>query len=286
MQFNFQPSQAPSPFSPRIKFRSAIAQSEATFRRLLEDANYLIWSSQLDSTLTYLSPQFKVMFGYDIDAWLGRSFMPLVHPEDVSRLDAFLWEVVETGEQCIGAVFRHRRRDGRWSWVSSNFSLVRDTDGNAVGLQGVLRDISNRKSGEATKPVEDRPLRTTDLLFEQFFQKSADAMLLLEKDRLIDCNWAAVQMLRCQSKAELLALLAANLLAAKLTPEFQPDGQLSSQKAKEMMTIALCQGSYRFEWTYQRMTGEPVQLEVLFTPLEFDQRSLLHVTWRQMGDRV
>lgn len=44
---------------------------------------------------------------------------------------------------------------------------------------------------------------------------------------------------------------------AQLSPEYQPDGLLSQQKAEHMMTIAQARGSHRFEWTHLRGDGTP-----------------------------
>ena len=37
-----------------------------------------------------------------------------------------------------------------------------------------------------------------------------------------------------------------------LSPTYQPDGQLSAQKARAMADIALREGSHFFEWTHKR----------------------------------
>ncbi|MDR2168089.1 MAG: response regulator [Clostridiales bacterium] len=48
----------------------------------------------------------------------------------------------------------------------------------------------------------------------------------------------------------------------EITPEFQPDGAISAQKGMEFTQQALEEGSLRFEWMYQTLTGEPIPTEV------------------------
>jgi hypothetical protein len=40
-----------------------------------------------------------------------------------------------------------------------------------------------------------------------------------------------------------------------LSPEVQPEGRPSAEKAKEMIETALREGAHFFEWTHQRRNG-------------------------------
>ncbi|OPY77943.1 MAG: hypothetical protein A4E65_02530 [Syntrophorhabdus sp. PtaU1.Bin153] len=62
------------------------------------------------------------------------------------------------------------------------------------------------------------------------FEKSPDPVLLLYGDRYIDCNDAAVRIMGCSSKRELIGLHP-----SQTSPERQPDGQYSEAKEKELV---------------------------------------------------
>src|SRR5215813_7777334 len=83
------------------------------------------------------------------------------------------------------------------------------------------------------------------------FERSPDAILLLDDGVFIDCNQAAVDMLRAAGKDELLSLSPSDLL-----PTNQPDGTSSSTKAEQMIALALERGSHRFEWLANRRNGD------------------------------
>ena len=51
----------------------------------------------------------------------------------------------------------------------------------------------------------------------------------------------------------------------KLSPERQPDGRLSSEKAGEMIEKAMCEGSHFFEWTHRRLQGDEFSATVLLS---------------------
>jgi PAS domain S-box-containing protein len=116
--------------------------------------------------------------------------------------------------------------------------------------------------------------------YRELFERSADAILIIDGDTFIDCNEATVRMLRYRNRAELL-----QTHPSELSPEFQPDGRPSFEKANEMITLAFEQGSHRFEWDHVRADGEVFPVEVLLTAVPEGSRSILHVVWRDITDR-
>jgi PAS domain S-box-containing protein len=116
--------------------------------------------------------------------------------------------------------------------------------------------------------------------YQELFERSADANLIIVGERFVDCNTATVKMLGYKDKQELL-----NTHPSQLSPELQPDGQLSYVKANEMMSIAFDKGSHRFEWNHMRADGEIFPVEVLLTAIPENTEKTLHVVWRDITDR-
>ena len=117
-------------------------------------------------------------------------------------------------------------------------------------------------------------------IFRSLFEKSADAILLLEGGIFTDCNEATVKMMRARNKAEFLSLHP-----SLLSPEFQPDGRPSGEKADEMIRATLERGSNRFEWMHRRVDGEDFPVEVLLTPIAIGDRQVIHTVWREIIER-
>jgi signal transduction histidine kinase/CheY-like chemotaxis protein len=55
----------------------------------------------------------------------------------------------------------------------------------------------------------------------------------------------------------------------ELSPEYQPDGRLSSEKALEFVNKAFQEGYCRFEWTHQKLNGEQLPSEVTLIRIEY-----------------
>lgn len=115
--------------------------------------------------------------------------------------------------------------------------------------------------------------------FRVLFEYSSDAHLIFDERGIIDCNNAAVTMLRCEDKAQVL-----NLHPALLSPEYQPDGRSSLEKSVEMDSLARIHGHHRFEWMHRRLTGEDFPVEVTLTPVLLSSGPALLVVWHELTE--
>ena len=116
--------------------------------------------------------------------------------------------------------------------------------------------------------------------YRALFEKSADAILIIEDGKFVDCNQATVEMLRYSDKEQLL-----RTHPSALSPATQPDGRDSYEKAEELIKLAFEKGNLRFEWDHVRADGEVFPAEVLLTVIPHGERQLLHVVWRDITER-
>jgi PAS domain S-box-containing protein len=135
------------------------------------------------------------------------------------------------------------------------------------------------KSSAKTDETRD-PTRVMRDRYQELFERSRDAILIIEGDTFVECNQAAVEMLRCSDRSEVLATHP-----SQLSPPTQPDGRDSFEKANEMIAIARERGSHRFEWNHIRRDGEVFPVEVLLTPVDSGELATLHVVWRDLSER-
>ncbi len=78
----------------------------------------------------------------------------------------------------------------------------------------------------------------------------------------VECNEAATQLFGLQNKQEYLDRFF------ELSPEIQPDGRPSSEKAAENIHKAFTEGRAVFEWMHQKLDGTPVPAEITLVRVE------------------
>ncbi len=117
--------------------------------------------------------------------------------------------------------------------------------------------------------------------YKELFDRSANAISVVIDDKFVDCNAANLKMLGYSHKQELL-----NKHPSDLSPEKQPDGRLSYEKANELLEVAYKKGSLRFEWNLKKADGTIFPVEVLLTVIPNKSKKTLYAVWRDITGQV
>ncbi|MDB5271342.1 MAG: hypothetical protein JWP58_4382 [Hymenobacter sp.] len=121
-------------------------------------------------------------------------------------------------------------------------------------------------------------LAASEARFRKLFSESYTAAVLLQGYQVVDCNAAALRLLGTTDRQ-----LLVGQPAWAHAPEWQPDGRRTSDLFHEIMAEALRNGSKRCEVLVQRLTGEPVWIEAVFTPIELEGATpVVHILWRDI----
>ena len=129
----------------------ALADSEHRYRRLADTAPDMICESQLDGTITYVSPACLAITGFAADELVGRSSFSLMRPEDAARmLDMCRTVMMSKGTVAPWPVeFLGIHKAGHEIWMESKPTPVIDpATGRITGLIDIIRDVSERKTLE------------------------------------------------------------------------------------------------------------------------------------------
>lgn len=113
--------------------------------------------------------------------------------------------------------------------------------------------------------------------FRRTFQHSAQATAVIQNGVFTEANPAALSMLGYDGLPGFTGLRP-----DEISPEFQPDGMRSSEKAALKIAEALEQGGAKFDWEHLRADGTPVLIEVLLTAVVDGDRIDVFTLWNDI----
>lgn len=140
------------------KSRAELLVTQNEFRLLAENAVDVIYHYQLFPVrnLKYISPSVRTITGYSPenyyadDAFVWR----LIHPDDRSLLAGFIENLQISVEAPL--TLRLQTKDERTIWVEQKCLPIYDETGQLIELEGIIRDITERKNLEQLSSSFDR----------------------------------------------------------------------------------------------------------------------------------
>ena len=130
----------------RIRIETRLAKLEERTNLSQAAANDGLWDFDVESNEVYFSPRWKSMLGYaDEDMRGSPDWRSLVHPDDLSRVQAAIRDHVAGKTTIFESTHRMRHRNGEWRWVVSRATARVDKHGRLLRLVGVELDVTERK---------------------------------------------------------------------------------------------------------------------------------------------
>ena len=125
----------------------ALLQSTARFDSLIRNALDIITIIDVDGTITYESPAFERVFGYEPNELDGTNAFGLVHPDDLPAVYAAFLNTLDNPAVTPTVEFRFRHKDGSWRWLEAiGTNLLADPA--VVGIVVNSRDVTERRGAE------------------------------------------------------------------------------------------------------------------------------------------
>jgi PAS domain S-box-containing protein len=141
-----------------------VQASEKKYRQITENMLDIVWTTDMNFNLTFLSPSAEKLYGESIEMQMSRPMSDKFSPNSMRELLAlFALEMEKEKDptsdknRTLKVEVEHYRADKSIFWAEMNMSILRDKNGYPVGIQGLTQDISERRHAEnALRESEER----------------------------------------------------------------------------------------------------------------------------------
>ncbi|MFO0944898.1 MAG: PAS domain S-box protein [Planctomycetota bacterium] len=139
----------------RVQVEEALRASQARYQELFENANDIVYTHDLQGRFTSLNKAGEEVTGYRREELLGNSIDQLVVPEDLTRAKEMIQKKIDAN---VSTVYELEiiAKDGRRVPLEVSTRIIYQND-RPVGIQGIARDISDRRRAEEERQrLEER----------------------------------------------------------------------------------------------------------------------------------
>ena len=216
-----------------------------------------------DFKYTFVSEGCLALTGYTAEELMSGAinFFDMVHPEDVHPVEKLVRKTIALGLP-FENTYRIIAKDGTVKWIWERSRVIEfNPDGTPHLLEGFDTDVTEQRRLEATEQERKRVKAMLDTI-------PLICNLWDKNHRLIDCNETALNLFEI-GKEEYLSRFF------ELAPEFQPDGQRTTDKARHLIETAFREGKCICEWMNQKSDGTLIPVEVTLTRVAYGDEEVV-----------
>ena len=190
-----------------------LKESEERYRLIVENAGAVVWTTDMNLNLTYVSPNSPKILGYTVEEAISLPINTRLTDQSMAKITNILKDEFKIEAKKVKDLDRSRtfeteqiHKNSSIIPVEITITFLRDDNGNATGILGVSRDISERKLAE-------QMLKDSELRFRELYEEAPNGYFSIRTDgKIIRCNKAVTNLLG-YSNEELLEMSVFDLYA-------------------------------------------------------------------------
>jgi len=243
----------------RKQLEEALRRSKERYRDLFENANDIIYTHDLQGNFTSINNAARNILGYTLEEAVFMNISQIVAPEYLELVRSKILEKLDGKWASAPYEIQVISKDGRRVWLEVSTRLIFE-GGRSVEVQGIARDITERKRAEGA-------LQESALRFRKIFEDAPIGMAIVGPDyRLIKVNKALCHMLG-YAEDELIELTFANITHPD---DVENDLHLAEQVFRGEIT------SYKLEKRYIKKNQEILWADLTATVIRDQDGNMLY----------
>ena len=218
---------------------------------IVQSSPNFISYNKLSGECVYVNPAATTLTGYSNDE-LMKDYIQVMFGENGKQILSGVLDGLHK-HGLVKYEYESKLKDGRIRTFAATSFLI-ENDAFAT----IASDITKAKLIQEALIQQDK---LTKLMLDS---SPLSCQLWDNEFNIFDCNEAAVKLFNFKDKQECIDRFF------ECSPDYQPDGQFSSEKAMYVLSKAFNEGRYVFEWTHQLPgSDEQIPVEVTLVRVNF-----------------
>ncbi len=175
-----------SEIEQRIMSENALQDSENKYRRLIENMNDIICETDKDHRYVYVSPRIYDILGYEPAELLNKTPYDITREDEKNRIVTIFENNIRNHEPLTPLEIYLTHKSGRQVPVEISVRMIIDENGNTIGYNVIIKDLTQRKIAEEKLLQTTADFQTVFKAFpDLFFRLDADGTILGFNGQLI-----------------------------------------------------------------------------------------------------
>src|SRR4030043_2422122 len=253
----------------------SLNENEAKYRALFESASDAILLGDIDcNCIIDCNQKTLEMFNCSREQILAarpKIFWPKLQPDGKPTVELAREKYQSALHKNTSSFeLKRLRYDGSVFDAETTYTII--TLSGKKYLQTIIRDITERKIAEIA-------LKEGEAKYRALFESAIDTIILIDNEVIIDCNLATLKMFR-GTREQLIGHNTWDFL-----PDFQSDGLLSKDMAREKIWQALKGETLFLEWSFIRCDGSAFDAELTFNTITLKGQKYFQAIIRDITER-